>query len=234
MRRKWVPWELHELALILVLLMLAGRAYSFWGRSLLTENEMSFFYIGGLLQGLLLISLVFYLVRVRHRSQLEMVGLSSGGISVGRILLEGLVGGVLLMLAVALLALVIMALFKLPNQPQPFAEAISQAHSWRQLLVLMSIGSLLAPISEELYFRGLLYNYLRQHMGESAGIWLSGAVFAGMHLDAVRFIPLLCGGAGLAYIYQRTGSLYASILAHAVWNSAMTLFIWWFGGEAGI
>lgn len=54
----------------------------------------------------------------------------------------------------------------------------------------------------------------------------SGAIFALLHLDLWRFLPLALGGIGLAYLYDRTGNILASIIAHATWNTIMILLLY--------
>lgn len=46
-----------------------------------------------------------------------------------------------------------------------------------------------------------------------------------MHRDLFRLIPIAVGGIGLAYIFERTKSLWASIFAHSTWNTVMLLLM---------
>lgn len=76
----------------------------------------------------------------------------------------------------------------------------------------------LAPLSEELFNRGMLYGWLRSRFGISAGLWLSGLVFAVMHASLFGFIGFLGIGVLLALLYERTGSLAPCMVAHATHN----------------
>jgi membrane protease YdiL (CAAX protease family) len=78
-----------------------------------------------------------------------------------------------------------------------------------------------APIAEELFFRGFLFGALRKH-----GLWLaalvSGITFGLVHVSSspIGFIvPLAALGVILALLYERTGSLYPPIALHALNNS---------------
>ncbi|NPV91066.1 MAG: CPBP family intramembrane metalloprotease [Firmicutes bacterium] len=236
-----VTWKIGDIVLILLLMQLAAVAYTSRGYLLVERIWASFTtrpidavvatIIGGFIQAGLIILMVVLLVRYIRRTGLNRLGFSSGESSPARILVSGIVGGVLLLLVVTITAIIIYILIqnRLPLEQQTVVEAIASAGSWQDLSLLLLVVAVLAPLSEEMLFRGLLYGWLRQRLGITAGIWLSGLVFAAFHFDLVRFLPLMLGGAGLAYLYQRTGSLYTSILAHAVWNSVMTVAVRWMG-----
>jgi membrane protease YdiL (CAAX protease family) len=87
------------------------------------------------------------------------------------------------------------------------------------------LGALLtcviAPICEELFFRGFLFGGLRKH-GLILATLVSGVAFGLAHVASspIGFIvPLATLGVILALLYERTGSLYPSIGLHALNNS---------------
>lgn len=78
-----------------------------------------------------------------------------------------------------------------------------------------------APVAEELFFRGFLFGALRKR-GVPIAVLVSGGVFGLAHVASspVGFIvPLATLGMILALLYARTGSLYPSIALHALNNS---------------
>ncbi len=83
--------------------------------------------------------------------------------------------------------------------------------------------AVLAPITEEFLFRGLLQNSLTKHMPAIAAILLSSAIFAAVHLQLTAFPALMVLGAGFGLIYHLTGSLRVNILLHVINNSAALL-----------
>jgi len=85
--------------------------------------------------------------------------------------------------------------------------------------VLIASAILLAPIAEELYFRGVLYVSLRARLGVLGGAVLSAVVFAAIHGLPAAFITLLIVGLMLAYVFERYKSLTPAIIAHLVNNS---------------
>jgi membrane protease YdiL (CAAX protease family) len=85
---------------------------------------------------------------------------------------------------------------------------------------------ILAPLAEELFFRGWIYGALRARFSASLSIPLCTIVFAMAHWDGMGLYPLavLAPGLVLTILRERTGSAKASFLAHAVYN-----FIGWAG-----
>lgn len=113
--------------------------------------------------------------------------------------------------AMALLAREQQAMERLLNPESPF---------YLGLIVLLAVG--LAPVVEEVFFRGYAYAVLKHHVGGHA-IWLSGLLFAGVHMYVINFLPLFVLGMVLARLYERTGSLAVPIIAHATVNGMITI-----------
>jgi hypothetical protein len=226
-----VPWKSQDV--LVVFLALIGVSW-FFGRinpGLDSNFMIEFFGLAALMQTITIIGLVIYFVRSRYRLSWPDFGLAS--ISVTNIGI-GLAGGVLLFFLVAMMAWVMDWFIPQPVEPQLFVEILLAAQNWWQLMIVTVVASVLAPLSEELYFRGFLFPFLRQRIGVDFALWGSAVFFGALHLDLIRFIPLTLGGYGLALIYHRTGSLWASIIAHGVWNTIMTLLVYWLASAGGI
>lgn len=83
----------------------------------------------------------------------------------------------------------------------------------------------LAPVAEELLFRGVLFGSLRGRIGPWPAALLSGAIFGSIHLGGGQdpFIPVLAGlGVVLALAYHYSGALYAAVAIHAANNAIST------------
>ncbi|HEY0065343.1 MAG TPA: CPBP family intramembrane glutamic endopeptidase [Telluria sp.] len=98
-----------------------------------------------------------------------------------------------------------------------------------------SVGSviitcLLAPVLEEMLFRGIiLRSFLRQYP-RWFSIGGSALIFGVAHMNVYQFTAAFILGVFLAWLYQRTKSLLPCILLHAVYN-AVLLGITLMGGE---
>ena len=77
----------------------------------------------------------------------------------------------------------------------------------------------IAPILEELLFRGLLFRWLKSRLPVVPAIMISAAIFGGFHDSIASIFPITCLGAYLAWLFQRKGQLLTCITFHMVFNS---------------
>ncbi|MDQ6631171.1 MAG: CPBP family intramembrane metalloprotease [Verrucomicrobiota bacterium] len=82
------------------------------------------------------------------------------------------------------------------------------------------VGILLAPVTEEILFRGLLYPTIKQAGFPRLALWGTAFFFAAIHINLVSFVPLVFFALVLTSLYERTNNLLAPILAHSVFNTA--------------
>ncbi|MDH3584508.1 MAG: CPBP family glutamic-type intramembrane protease, partial [Phycisphaerae bacterium] len=99
---------------------------------------------------------------------------------------------------------------------------------------LVAVAVIGAPLVEEIVFRGLLQTALRHArivLRRWGVIVVASAVFTGIHVGAADWhaMPaLFVLSLGLGFLYERTGSLWAPILMHALFNAsqiALTLLL---------
>jgi len=81
------------------------------------------------------------------------------------------------------------------------------------------VGVVFAPIVEEIFFRGFLFQGFRQRYGWVPAILISSAIFAAAHLDPIAFIPTFVLGSVLAYVYHRSNSVWPGIILHFLVNA---------------
>lgn len=133
-----------------------------------------------------------------------------------RSLALGVLGGAALLAINALYAL---ALSRLGVEPPDVVPMLRDAMPGS--LVALWAG-LLAPVVEELYFRGRLLALLDPRLGTVLSAGISSALFAGLH-GIPEYLPVYLGmGLVLVALRRRTGGLAAPILAHIV-NNAVAL-----------
>jgi uncharacterized protein len=87
-------------------------------------------------------------------------------------------------------------------------------------ILLFAAVALIAPLVEELLFRGLLQKSLSHHMPVWGAIAISAIIFGVMHMDLYAMPPLILMGAIFGVIYHLTGSLRVTILLHVLNNAA--------------
>ncbi len=85
--------------------------------------------------------------------------------------------------------------------------------------VLMGFVLFEAPLLEEPLFRGILFRGLDKACPTRVAMVLSGFVFALIHVNAATLVPLWFLGVAFAWLYWRTGSILAPMLAHFLFNA---------------
>jgi membrane protease YdiL (CAAX protease family) len=94
------------------------------------------------------------------------------------------------------------------------------------LIVSLLEFTVLAPVFEELAFRGLLFGTLRRRFDWGASAVISAGIFAIAHgYGVLGLVSVFWSGLLWAWIYEKTGSLLPSMLAHAVNNLLVCLSI---------
>ena len=81
------------------------------------------------------------------------------------------------------------------------------------------VGAVLAPLVEEIFFRGFLFQGLRAKYGWVSGMLISSAIFAIAHLDPASLIPTFILGSLLAYLYHRSNSVWPGVILHMAVNT---------------
>jgi membrane protease YdiL (CAAX protease family) len=155
----------------------------------------------------------------------------------GRLLLIGTGVGAGMLVAASL---VVAALMRLTGSEQAADQfLLDELTRGGASTVLAFIAAVvLAPIAEELLFRGLLFRALLQRYRVNVAAIVSAVVFAVVHIDVAVSQPLaLVGltlvGIVLAHVYQRTDSLLVPIAGHAAFNG-ITLVVALVGDRLGV
>ena len=101
-------------------------------------------------------------------------------------------------------------------------SAIAPPNDLSSLPVMVLSTVLLAPVLEELVFRGLLHAGLREHIGPVLGTCLSALIFASAHQPTglYEFVTLGAMGIAFAIAWERTGSIAPCIFAHMLVNAS--------------
>lgn len=90
------------------------------------------------------------------------------------------------------------------------------------LIASAALTCVIAPICEEMLFRGFIFTALRNWKGPWPAAFLTALIFGAVHstsAPAVDLLPLAALGFVLCLLYKATGSLYPCIAAHALNNS---------------
>lgn len=226
-------WKIRDIFIILIIINIAGISIGQFSEPLMSlvkiifvnhsNPQIIFFFFASLIQASLFIGFAVYYVVYHYGGTLGELGLTKYRWYDN--FKKGIIGGLALFCIVVGAGAVVTYFFPIDPEPQPFAQLIMNLNFGPELILPLIMGSILAPVGEEIFFRGLVYPVFRQRFGVALGIIISSVIFATLHFDLIRMIPIALGGMGLAWLYERTGSLITCITAHSVWNTIMTLLI---------
>ncbi|MGI6225386.1 MAG: CPBP family intramembrane glutamic endopeptidase [Peptococcales bacterium] len=228
------PWGIFDALIVLFLINILGFLFKMFGQSWLKllagllpggATRLNQLLFSSFLQTFMFLFFMGIFVFGKYKINLRYLGLVKTKFAYW--LKVGLINGVILFFSVIIMGAIISRFLPIEIEPQPIAEIIVTAQTKWEMVIPFIVASIFAPISEELYFRGFLYPAFRQKIGVGWGIMVTSLIFGSLHFDFVRLIPLAFGGIWLNWLYERSGSIYTSIVAHSVWNTIMTFLIFW-------
>ena len=163
------------------------------------------------------VALILFIVSILEKG-LSSVGLASSqmlpGIKKGIIWSAGF--GMLVFFAFLVLVLFGTDPLGLIRIPLPLKQV--------DMILFFVVGVLVAPIAEEVFFRGILYRYFRR-WGAFAALVLSTFLFVLPHLGTSGLpITQVVGGILFAVAYEKEGSLMVPIIIHASGNMGIFSF----------
>ena len=99
----------------------------------------------------------------------------------------------------------------------------------RQATIMSVLAVTLAPLMEELFFRGFLYPVLERRLGVKPGILLTAAAFGLLHGAQLKYswavLIIFLVGIALTTVRAMTKSVAASFLLHAGYNGTLTVLL---------
>ena len=130
----------------------------------------------------------------------------------------GFKGWLMIIPFVLLVSLIMNSLIDNQNGSNPLLEIVLNNNNYLSFILLFLTTTLLAPLFEEIIFRGILLPILSRDFGIILGISISAFIFALAHLSISEMPPLLVLGIGLGITRIVSGSLLSSVIMHSLWN----------------
>ena len=131
---------------------------------------------------------------------------------------QGLRGWLIVVPFVLLISLVMNLLIGDQNGSNPLLEIVLNNSNNYAFILLFLTTTLLAPLFEEIIFRGVLLPILSRDFGIILGITTSAFIFALAHLSIGEMPPLFVLGIGLGITRLISGRLISSVIMHSLWN----------------
>lgn len=235
--RDRAPWTARDTALGVVLTLVPLLAFSFYNNYLagsaggtipkLTPQQdliaaILQFVITGALEAVFLLA-PFYYARKRARPYAgQALGLRGFNPAIGMVLITLSVVGVIAA-TYAYTAIAAKLHLTVQTNVDPLISELHQA----PLVVYASllVAVLIAPISEEIFFRGFLLQGLRLNMPAWAAILLSSLIFAAAHLSLGSFPILFILAIFLGILRVATRSIWPGVILHTLNNSLTLLYV---------
>lgn len=126
------------------------------------------------------------------------------------------------------LNLILTKLMDLVALNEQFSDGAQSALFSSGLILQLLILGILVPIVEELVFRGLFYNRIRQFVSIPVAVFLGASIFGIYHGNVIQGVFSFCIGFYLIYCYEKTRDLKIPILIHAAINVSSILLNWLF------
>ncbi len=146
---------------------------------------------------------------------------------VGRSLLLGialLVSALPLVFAVDYIASILLKV-NTTTDTQEVIQIFQHSSTVTQRIPIILLAVVVAPVTEELAFRGYLYGVMKRYIGAVPALVLSGILFALIHLNLPSFFPLLVLASVFALAYELSGSLLVPMTMHALFNSLSLILV---------
>ena len=218
-------WAFKDVLIVTSCVFSGGIIFYISTLALFGDNKTTFSlarYIGALL----MIFIPLFWIKKKYGLSKETLGLRKGEFSLLKSVVIGIATGIIYSLIIEI-------------TPLRFGAApaeLKNSYSYINLILLpLSISGfatiLLAPISEEIMDRGFIYGYLRRKLGVVPGLFLQALLFSLLHFNYIygnafnlitnRFLI----GLILGILYEKTGSIYPSIICHGVFNYLGIIFM---------
>lgn len=107
---------------------------------------------------------------------------------------------------------------------QEVVQAFAKADDPWLLGMLCVTAVVVAPVTEEVIFRGYLYPVAKRYAGRGVAVLFSALFFSMIHLNAMALLPLTLLAVGLVLAYEWSGSIWVPIGIHAIFNGVTVFF----------
>jgi hypothetical protein len=234
-----VPWRGGQVTIGIVLALVALLPVSAVALGLGTlagEHKLAVaVLVSSQLLGLAILVVVWRLGLVRYRAPLSTLGLSPPGLPRVQTAALTLVALLASLGFNILYAMLVAPLGSDLLSPPDIPRAI--AFPGPAVVFTFESLALWTPLAEEVFFRGFVFAGLIPRLGVPRALLASALVFSIFHLSQGSpgvLVPIFFTGLLLAWLYYRTGSLWASIVAHGSQNAvalAGTIYQVWTMGQ---
>lgn len=231
-RRPVVRWTLGDMLLVGALTVVLGAAIVLLLRvpgvadalGLRAETLRVAMILGGLVYSLAVVATYLVIVR-RGRGSWRELGFRAPPLL--PVLLIPLLFVAQMTTLVTINAILMQIIGQFEN-PQVGALTDPRGFSWGTFALVFLVGAVIAPIVEELIFRGLIYQWLRARSNVAVAVVVSAAIFSAAHVIDVLLPALFGVGLVLALAFEWSRSLWVVIVLHFMQNALAISVLFFF------
>lgn len=210
-------WTIKDVVIV-TLCIFAGGILFYISTLILFGDSKTTFRLARYVGSLLMIFSPLLWIKKKFKLSKDALGLRKGNLSLSVYILLGVVAAVIYFLLVQLTP------FRYSSVPFDLKNSYSPLHL---ILLPLSISGfatvILTPVSEEIMIRGFMYGYFRKKIGMVFGLFLQSLIFSLLHFNyagnaSIVVIHAFIIGLILGFLYEKTGSLYPSMICHGMIN----------------
>ncbi len=229
--KKSVSWSIMDIVRVAIMVIFSGYILGAAGPLILKPLHFNMdvnlrMMLGTFFIDIIAGAIILYFVLVKYREKISSLGIAFKNFY--KNVLSGIAAYIFIM-PILILVLIVSMLFlnAIGYKPplQPVFDMFLEEKRSNVILFLTIFVSILGPIIEEIFFRGFVYNAIKKRFGVLLGVLLSGALFSMLHTNIVGFLPIMILGVLMAFLYEITGSLIASVSIHILHNSIIVGFV---------
>ena len=216
-------WTIKDV-LVVTLCILGGGIIFYFSLLFLFGDSTTTFRLARYVGSLLTIFIPLFWINKRYGLTKEALGLKKGNLSLPLSVLIGIVTGLFYSFLIKSTLFRYGSVIDL-NIPNLYIYLILVPFS-----VSVFVTIVLTPVGEEIMFRGFMYGYFRKKMGIIYGLLFQAFLFSLIHFKYIygNTFKFIVGGflAGLilGILYEKTGSIYPSIICHGTINYLSIIF----------
>lgn len=222
-------WRFRDGLMVLACAMAAYMALSWTHMAVVSETVGMEAYLGSgdrLPMKVLVISQLSKAVALL--GVLWLLGLALKGLDLGAVglrpatkgwLMAGVVAGVLFTATGFVLVKALIGLAPAWSSMTQAPFHFGPATSWRAGAAFVVMTLMVTPFAEEVFFRGFLYKWMKGHRPVWLAALVSSIIFGASHIVPHQAVNAAVMGLALIWLYEKSGSIWPAILAHAVNNA---------------
>jgi membrane protease YdiL (CAAX protease family) len=206
-------WTIRDV-LIITLCVLAGSILFYTVLLAFFGDNKATLRIARYVGSLLMIFLPLFWVKRKFGLSKEVLGLRTGNVTFSLHILLGIGAAGIYFLFIQLTPFGYGTIF----------TGLKKSYSYINLILMpLSISGfasiVLTPVGEEIMVRGFMYGHFRKKLGVAIGLILQAMVFALLHISpSIKSIQAFIIGVILGLLYEKTGSIYSSMICHGAIN----------------